>query len=231
MIKIIKREDRFFNDAGWLKSNWLFSFGNYYDPENIQFGKLRVFNDDRIAPKQGFPLHPHREMEIVTIILEGEITHEDSMGNHETIKENELQRMSAGTGIRHAEFNQSDEELHLYQIWIFPNEEGLEPSYDQKQFDPEDWDGKLFKLATGFKGDNAPVKLNADAAIYRANLNEGQTIDFSNKNEKDILIYLRNGKLSVNGTEAGKEDQLRIRSENELDIRALERTEFLMIES
>src|SRR5210317_1860784 len=135
MIEIIKADERHFSDFGWLKTYWLFSFSNYFDPHNIQFGALRVFNDDVVEPGTGFPTHPHEEMEIVTVVLDGEITHEDSMGNKSVIRKGDVQRMSAGTGLTHSEFNLADKPVHFYQIWILPDQRGLSPSYDQKRFD------------------------------------------------------------------------------------------------
>lgn len=129
MIKIIPKGKRHFSDFGWLKTYWLFSFSDYFDPDNTRFGALRVFNDDIVAPGTGFPTHPHREMEIITIVLEGEITHKDSMGNKMVIRAGDVQRMSAGTGIIHSEFNLGDEPVHFYQIWIYPDEAELQPGY------------------------------------------------------------------------------------------------------
>ena len=122
MIEIVKAGARHLSDFGWLKTYWLFSFSDYYDPRNIQFGALRVFNDDVVQPGTGFPTHPHEEMEIVTIVLDGEMTHQDSMGNKTVIRTGDVQRMSAGTGLTHSEYNLADRPVHFYQIWIFPDE-------------------------------------------------------------------------------------------------------------
>ncbi|WP_269850190.1 pirin family protein [Methanosarcina horonobensis] len=126
MIRIIPAEARHLEDSGWLKSYMLFSFSNYYDPENIKFGSLRVFNDDTVQPGRGFSTHPHSEMEIISVVLEGEITHEDNMGNRGTLGKGEVQRVTAGTGILHSELNRGKEPLHFYQIWILPSRSGLE---------------------------------------------------------------------------------------------------------
>ena len=139
MLEIIKSGQRHFSDFGWLKTFWLFSFASYFDPKNLQFGPLRVFNDDVVEPGTGFPTHPHNEMEIITVVLEGEMTHEDSMGNKAVIKVGDVQRMSAGTGLTHSEFNLAETPVHFYQIWILPDTPGLKPSYDQRNFQPRDW--------------------------------------------------------------------------------------------
>src|SRR5512139_2308538 len=169
MIQIIPADKRHFSDFGWLKTYWLFSFSNYYDPSNIQFGALRVFNDDVVAPGAGFPTHPHEEMEIVTIPLQGEMTHEDSMGNKGVIKANDVQRMSAGTGLTHSEFNLADKPVHFYQIWIFPDSKGLNPTYDQRSFSPVTFRNRLVPVASG-QGIPETVTFHTDATIYRSEL-------------------------------------------------------------
>jgi len=130
MIHVIRADERHFTDFGWLKTYWLFSFSEYYDPTNIQFGALRVFNDDVVAPHTGFGTHPHEEMEIITIVLDGEVTHEDSLGTKAVMRAGDVQRMSAGTGIQHSEFNLGEAPVHFYQFWLYPDICGLAPSYD-----------------------------------------------------------------------------------------------------
>ncbi len=173
MINIIRADDRHFSDFGWLKTYWLFSFSNYYDPNNIQFGAIRVFNDDVVEPGTGFPTHPHQEMEIITIVLKGEMTHQDSMGNKTVITAGDVQRMSAGTGLTHSEFNLATEPVHFYQIWIYPDQKGLQPSYDQKRFSPNDWNNRLLPVASGL---NVPgtVTFHTNATIYRCHLEAGR---------------------------------------------------------
>src|SRR5210317_1297551 len=149
MIEIIKADERHFSDFGWLKTYWLFSFSNYFDPHNIQFGALRVFNDDVVEPGTGFPTHPHEEMEIITIVLDGEMTHEDSMGNKAVIRAGDVQRMSAGTGLTHSEFNLAEQPVHFYQVWLLPDKKNLEPSYDQKSFTFNEWQNTLLPIASG----------------------------------------------------------------------------------
>ncbi len=172
MIKITKAESRHFQDHGWLKTYWLFSFDSYYDPANIQFGALRVFNDDKVAEGKGFDMHRHREMEIVSIVLSGAITHQDSLGNRKRVKAGEVQVMSAGTGIMHSEYNQEQKELHLYQIWFLPNKSGLTPSYDQKDFSKVDKTNQLVAVASG-KNDKDALYINSDARLLLGQLERG----------------------------------------------------------
>lgn len=185
MIKIIDKDKRHFSDHGWLQTYWLFSFSNYYDPDNVQFGSLRVFNDDVIAPGTGFPTHPHDEMEIITIILEGELTHRDTMRNGGVIKANDVQRMSAGTGLMHSEFNDGDKPTHLYQIWIYPDKAGLKPSYDQRSYDPSSWKNTLLPVASGQEIPDT-VTFNTDATIYRSDLDKDRSLVFDKT--KDRLL-------------------------------------------
>jgi len=229
MVEIIKASQRHFSDFGWLKTYWLFSFSDYFDPHNIQFGALRVFNDDVVEPGKGFPTHPHREMEIITIVLDGEITHKDSMGNKTVIRRGDIQRMSAGTGLTHSEFNLADHPVHFYQIWIFPDQEKLSPSYDQRRFSPDQWENRLLPVASG---QNLPdtVTFHTDATIYRAALDAGKELTFKQTAGRRIFIYLTSGKLTVNGTLLQVNDQARIDEEKPLVITATERAEFILID-
>ena len=229
MIDVIKAEDRHFTDFGWLKTYWLFSFSNYYDPHNIQFGALRVFNDDVVEPGTGFPTHPHEEMEIITIVLEGEMTHEDSMGNKAVIKEGDVQRMSAGTGLTHSEFNLADKPVHFYQIWIFPDESGLNPTYDQRSYDPSQWKNKLLPVASGQDFHNV-VTFHTDATIYRCDLEAGRNVTFDRTQDRRIFLYLTRGVLSLNGREIVADDQARVDADQSLIVEAKEPAEFILID-
>lgn len=209
MMRIIPAESRHLEDSGWLKSYMLFSFSNYYDPDNVQFGSLRVFNDDTVQPGKGFSTHPHSEMEIISVVLEGEITHEDDMGNKGTLGKGGVQCVTAGTGIRHSELNQGKEPLHFYQIWILPSRSHLEPAYSQKKFGESDWKNRLLPLASG-QGFEDTLKINADATIYRSSLENGRAIHFDSQVNRLIFIYIYAGELSVNGQRIGPGDQARI---------------------
>lgn len=229
MIVHVPRSDRHFSDYGWLKTHWLFSFSDYYDPANIQFGALRVFNDDIVAPGTGFPTHPHHEMEIVTIVLSGEMTHRDSMGNTSVIREGDVQRMSAGTGLTHSEFNLADTPVHFYQIWIYPDESGLTPSYDQSSFDPELWNDRILPVASG-RGEEGAVTFNTDATIHRAAFSEDFSTSFQVEDDRRVFLYLTSGKLSINDVTLVAGDQARIDLETAIDITAFEASEFILID-
>ncbi len=229
MIEVIKSGDRHFNNFGWLKTYWLFSFAHYFDPHNIQFGALRVFNDDVVEPGQGFPTHPHEEMEIITIVLEGEVTHQDSMGNKAVIRAGDVQRMSAGTGLTHSEFNLAEEPVHFYQIWIFPDERGLEPTYDQKSFDPAAWKNKLTPVASG-QGIPGVVTFHTDATIYRCDLDPGKEVRIENPAGRRIFNYLTHGDLEVGGTKLTAGDQARADEEKPLLFHTNQGAGFLVID-
>jgi redox-sensitive bicupin YhaK (pirin superfamily) len=229
MIEIIKAEQRHFTDFGWLKTYWLFSFSNYFDPHNIQFGALRVFNDDVVDPGTGFPTHPHEEMEIVTIVLEGEMTHQDSMGNKAVIKAGDVQRMSAGTGLTQSEFNLSDKPVHFYQIWIYPDESGLKPTYDQRNYKPVEWENKLYPVASG-QGISDTVTFHTDATIYRCSLNAGKSVTYKQTSERRIFVYLTSGQIAVNDMAFKSKDQARIDVEEPLTLNAQEDSELILID-
>jgi redox-sensitive bicupin YhaK (pirin superfamily) len=230
MIKIINAEDRHYSSAGWLNSHFLFSFADYYDPNNMHFGPLRVFNDDYVAPHSGFPQHPHSEMEIVTIVLDGQVTHEDSMGNKTTIKAGDVQRMTAGTGITHSEKNDGDDELHLFQLWFLPNKSGLNPSYEQKHIDFDDSKNELIPLVTGQKVLEDVVYMNSNSTVYYANLKADKEIDFKTFEIRKTLIYVIDGEIFANGMQATKNDQLRIEQETAVLIRAAQDASFVLID-
>ncbi|SLM32352.1 putative Quercetin 2,3-dioxygenase [Desulfamplus magnetovallimortis] len=229
MIQIVKADNRHFSDFGWLKTYWLFSFSNYYDPQNIQFGALRVFNDDIVDPGSGFPTHPHEEMEIITIVLDGEMTHKDSMGNETVIKAGDVQRMSAGTGLTHSEYNLAEIPVHFYQIWIYPDEAGLAPSYDQKRFDTQEWHNKLFPVASGQKIPGA-VTFHSNATIYRCKLDKGKDVIHKFTDGRRIFLYLTEGCILANDKMLVSKDQARIDIENQLIVNAQEDSDFILID-
>ncbi len=229
MIDLIKASDRHFSNFGWLQTYWLFSFSNYFDPNNIQFGALRVFNDDVVQPGRGFPTHPHEEMEIITVVLEGEMTHEDSMGNKNVIRAGDVQRMSAGTGITHSEFNLGEKPVHFYQIWIFPDESGLKPSYDQKHFEAAAWQNQLFPIASGQAIQEA-VSFHTEATIYRCVLEAGASVSKEDAAGRRLFLYLTSGLLSVNGNTFEKNDQARMDIEEPMLISAQQDSEFVLID-
>ena len=228
MIEIIRADQRHFSDFNWLQTYWLFSFSNYYDPQNIQFGALRVFNDDVVAPGTGFPTHPHEEMEIITIVLEGEMTHEDSMGNKTVIKIGDVQRMSAGTGLTHSEFNLHDTPVHFYQIWIFPDERELPPTYDQKSFDAAEWSNRLLPVASGQQIEGT-VSFHTDATIYRCALDKTGDVTHGATAGRRTFVYLTEGQMTVNGHAMVSKDQARIDTEEPIVLAAQKDSEFILV--
>jgi len=229
MIKVVPSVQRHFSDFGWLQTYWLFSFDSYYDPSNRQFGSLRVFNDDVVAPGSGFPTHSHREMEIVTVVLSGELTHNDSTGGNGVVRAGDVQRMSAGTGVSHSEYNFGEEPLHLYQIWIRPDKQNLTPGYDQRTFQLAASTNRLLPVASNRKLPNI-VTVQADATIYLAGLERGAAIDFQTNPSRGVFVYLTSGRLEVNGKPLDTKDQARITVENRLSFEASENAEFVLID-
>jgi len=230
MTKLINATDRHFTSAGWLNSYFLFSFADYYDPTNMNFGPLRVFNDDTVSARSGFPLHPHSDIEIITIVLDGEIAHEDSLGNKTTIHAGEVQRMTAGTGITHSEHNNTDKEVHLYQLWFTPNKLNLNPSYEQKRVDFLDGKNELIPIVSGQKVLEDVVYMNSNTTIYYSNLKKDKEINFQTFDIRKTLIYITEGELFVNGVQAEKNDQIRIDKMNLVEIKAVQDAQFILID-
>ena len=220
MIEVRKSNERGHTKIDWLDSRHSFSFGEYYDPKNIHFGSLRVINDDIIQPGEGFPTHPHRDMEIVTIIFEGTVAHKDSSGGEGTITVNEIQRMTAGKGILHSEFNASDTEiLKLLQIWFIPTQQGLTPGYEQKKFSHEQKQNNLLKVVSGEKADGI-IFINQDAEIFLSDLDAGIKLSYEVKEKRGVYIQLVEGTLNVNGNKIEKGDALKITDEKKLELTA-----------
>ena len=213
MIEIIPSTKRHFNDFGWLQTYWLFSFSNYYDPDNLQHGKLRVFNDDVVKAHTGFPRHPHEEMEIISIIINGEMTHEDSMGNKMVIHGDEVQRMSAGTGLTHSEFNHSDQDpLHFLQIWIIPERPGLQPGYEQKPFTSNTKEGG-FTLIGDRLGTDGAITIHQDIRLYIATVEAGQRFSHTLPKGRHGWLQIMNGVTSLMGGELRAGDGVGISEE------------------
>ncbi|MFD1875426.1 pirin family protein [Hymenobacter bucti] len=217
--------------ATWLSSYFLFSFADYFDKNNMHFGPLRVFNDDTVAPQNGFPQHPHSEMEIVTLVLEGEVTHEDTMGNRTTIQAGEVQRMTAGTGLAHSEMNRQDKQLHLYQLWFMPSQRGLAPSYEQKDLGfLSSRKNELVPLVTGQKVLEDVVYMNSNSTIYWARLDAEKTITFKTFAIRLTFVYVKQGSLLVNGMVLNPNDQARLTAEQVVAITASKDAEFILID-
>jgi len=199
VIKIRKSKDRGHFDHGWLRTAHTFSFGDYFSAENMGFRTLRVINEDYVEPGKGFSTHSHRDMEIVTYVLEGSLEHKDSMGNASVIRPGEVQRMSAGTGVTHSEFNASDKEwVHLLQIWILPERKGIAPGYEQRHFPKEEKDGR-WRLVASRDGVNGSVSFFQDSKIYAATLSVSQNLDYVNPAKRGSWLQVARGTLQLNG--------------------------------
>ncbi len=230
MITRIKASDRFHLESDWLSAYWLFSFDRYYDPQNLNFGPLRVFNHDRINPASGFPTHSHREMEIVTYILEGELTHKDSTGGRGLIRTGEVQRMTAGTGIAHSEINTSTERaVTLLQMWVLPATPGLTPSYEQKQFSPEDRLSQLLAIASG-NGTASAVRIHQDATFYVSTILPLDRLEHVIGTGRRAFLYVIDGEITLNGDTFESGDQARITDTERLELSATMRSEIILID-
>ncbi len=208
-------------DHGWLDAHHHFSFAEYYDPKRMGWGALRVWNDDIIQPQSGFPPHPHRDMEIITYVREGAITHEDSMGNRGRTAAGDVQVMSAGSGVRHAEYNLENEATTIFQIWIAPERGGGEPSWGAKQFPKGDRAGQWSVLASG-KGDDGALMIRADARVLGATLETGQSLDYAIGPGRHIYAALAKGVVEVNGQRVNARDGVAIRDLDTVTFRAVE---------
>jgi hypothetical protein len=228
-MQIIKAADRFHLESDWLSAYWLFSFDRYYDPNNISFGPLRVFNHDSIRGGAGFPTHPHREMEIITYVLSGELAHKDSTGGRGTIQAGEVQRMTAGTGVTHSELNQTDSPVKLLQMWVLPERSGLTPSYEQKQFTSEQRVGRLLPIASG---QDLPetVKVHQDVTFYVSTIRPGDHLLHQMLTGRRVFLYVISGQISVNGTPLAAGDQARITDAIPLAFQADKESEMMLID-
>jgi len=228
MITIRKSDDRGGGNHGWLDSKFSFSFADYHDPRHMGFGPLRVINEDHIAPGAGFPTHPHRDMEILTWVLDGAVAHRDSEGNQAVVRPGELQRMSAGTGIRHSEFNASpSDKLHLLQIWIQPERRGLPPGYEQTAF--TDLDGKL-RLVGARDGRDGAVTIHQDAELWAARLAAGQQAAFTPKTSRVQWLQIARGEVDLNGQHLTAGDGAAISEETALTFHAETPAELLLFD-
>jgi hypothetical protein len=219
MIKVRRSEERGHANHGWLDTYHTFSFDTYHDPNHMGFRSLRVINEDRVAPGAGFPTHPHRDMEIITYVLEGALAHKDSLGNGSIIRPGDGQRMSAGSGIRHSESNASKTEpVHLLQIWILPEKKGLEPGYEQKSFPPEEKRGRL-RLIAGREPKNGAVRVHQDVALYAAALGKDEQVEHRLAPGQHAWIQVARGGVSVNGVELKQGDGAAVSDEERLVIK------------
>jgi len=230
MITLRKSSDRGQADHGWLHSQHSFSFADYYDPQEMGWGPLRVINEDRVEPGQGFGTHGHRDMEIISYVLSGELQHKDSMGNGTVIRRGDVQRMSAGTGVQHSEFNPSPRTpVHFLQIWIEPAARGMAPSYEQKYFAPEDKLGQLRLLASQ-DGREGSVTVHRDADLYVSLLAPGEQVTHSLADDRKAYLHLVRGAVRVNGVQLETGDGAKIEAEQKLLIAADADSEMLLFD-
>lgn len=230
MIDVIRSDSRGAADHGWLKSKHTFSFADYHNPQRMGFAKLRVVNEDWIEPGKGFGTHPHRDMEIVTYMIDGALEHKDSMGNGSVIKPGELQRMTAGTGVLHSEFNQSaDDKAHLLQIWILPERNGLEPGYEQKLF-PADEKRNKWCLVGSRDGRDGSLTIHQDVSLYSTVLDANKAIDYEFEGRRRGFLQVVKGAIEIDGEQLVAGDAIATQDQAAMKIDATENSELLFFD-
>lgn len=230
MITLRRSNERGHANHGWLDTQFSFSFADYYDPEFMGFRDLRVINEDRIEPGQGFPKHGHRDMEIITYMISGELSHRDSMGNGETVRPSEVQRMTAGTGVLHSEYSSPTDRTHLLQIWILPEKRNLTPGYEQKKFAASDKEGTL-RLIASRGGDDGSIHINQDVRLYASIMKSGEELKYELAGDRHAWIQLISGSIEVNGETLEAGDGAAISEETALTIKSrTDGSEFLLFD-
>jgi quercetin 2,3-dioxygenase len=230
MLMVRKSADRGHADHGWLRSNHSFSFAGYYDPRFMGWGNLRVINEDRVAPGKGFGTHGHRDMEIISYVLEGNLAHKDSMGHIEGLPPGDVQRMSAGTGVQHSEFNHAaDRTTHFLQIWILPNAPGIAPGYEQKHFDAQSKRGRLVRVAAPDGRDGA-VTIHADASIYAGLFNGDEAAELALDPKRLAYVHVARGEIEANGQRLRAGDALKLQAESRLILARGDNAEVLVFD-
>jgi quercetin 2,3-dioxygenase len=218
-------------DHGWLNARHHFSFASYHDPQRMGWGAIRVWNDDEIAARSGFPPHPHSDMEIITYVRTGAITHQDSMGNKGRTEAGDVQVMSAGTGVQHAEYNLEDEATTLFQIWVLTDRKGAPPSWGAKQFPKGDRAGSFVTLASGFADDGDALKINAAARVMGATLRAGESAELTLDPSRHVYLVATQGSIEVNGVAAHPRDGVAITGEEKVTIKAVEDAEIVLVDA
>jgi redox-sensitive bicupin YhaK (pirin superfamily) len=230
MNEIRRSQERGYADHGWLKSFHTFSFADYYDPEHVEFGPLRVINEDRVQAGAGFGTHAHRDMEIISYVLSGELAHKDSMGNGSTIRPGDVQRMSAGSGVRHSEFNPSPTEgTHFLQIWIQPNERNITPSYEEKRFAAEEKRGRLRLIVSPDRAQGS-LLIHQDAKVYAGLFTDSEQADLAVHPSRRLYVHVARGSLSANGVSLSAGDALRITEGGQLHLGEAKDAEVLVFD-
>jgi len=230
MNEVRRSQERGYADHGWLKSFHTFSFADYFDPKHVEFGPLRVINEDRVQAGAGFGTHPHRDMEIISYVLAGALAHKDSIGNGSTIRPGDVQRMSAGSGVRHSEFNPSSSEpVHFLQIWIQPSVQGIEPSYEEKSFSPEEKRGRLRLIASPDQADGS-VLIHQDARVYVGLFDAAETATLNVKSGRRIYVHVARGAVTANGVALNTGDALQLTDATELVLKQGSEAEVLVFD-
>lgn len=230
MITVRASEARGKADFGWLRSKHSFSFGSYFDPAHVGFGPLRVINEDQVVPGAGFDTHGHRDMEILSYVLDGALEHKDNTGTGSVIRPGEIQRMTAGSGILHSEYNHSkDEPVHFLQIWIHPDKEGLDPGYEQKEFDAQLAVNSLQLIASP-EGSETAVKIHQDARLFVSKLETGKQVEFDQDSSRGVWLQVAKGEVAVNGNNLREGDGASIVNESNLELVALQDSEVLLFD-
>jgi len=230
MNEIRRSNERGYADHGWLKSFHTFSFADYFDPEHVQVGPLRVINEDRVQAGQGFGTHGHRDMEIISYVLDGELAHKDSMGNGSTIRPGDVQRMSAGTGVRHSEFNPSSgQPVHFLQIWIQPNAQGIEPSYEEKRFSEQEKRGRLRIIASPDQADGS-VLIHQDTRVYAGLFNGEESATLNVKPGRTLYVHVARGTVTANGTVLNGGDAMTLHEAEDLLLKDGQQAEVLVFD-
>jgi redox-sensitive bicupin YhaK (pirin superfamily) len=231
MFVVYKADSRYSADHGWLKSNFSFSFADYYDPNNQSFGPLRVLNDDIVQPDRGFGMHPHKDMEIVSIVLEGQLQHQDSYGHTATTTYGGIQRMSAGTGLMHSEMNPSaTNPVSFLQIWFMPEEKAIEPSYEQTEFSVDAMKNKLLPVVSKHHKSDEIAYIHQDLTIYLSELESGQSLEYTQAQGRKIFLFVLEGELKANDKDLGKRDSARITELTNLELSTQAGTRFMLID-
>lgn len=230
MITVRHAHERGHADHGWLDSYHTFSFADYYDPKHMGFRQLRVINEDRVLPGRGFGTHPHRDMEIISYVLEGGLAHRDSMGTGSVISPGDVQRMSAGTGVTHSEMNASKtEKVHFLQIWLVPSQMGIKPGYEQKNFSREEKEGRL-RLVASPTGEDGSITIHTNAKLYAGLFDKGQTAELPIASGRHAWVHIARGKASVNGKELGAGDAAALSNEASVAVAGIDGAEVLVFD-
>ncbi len=230
MLQVRQAEQRGTARFGWLDSRHTFSFGHYYDPQFMGFGPLRVINEDRVQPGRGFDTHGHQNMEIISYVLDGALEHKDSIGTGSVIRPGDVQRMTAGTGVRHSEYNHSKTDpVHFLQIWILPERDGLDPGYEQKHFEPAERRGKL-RLVGSRDGRNGSLTIHQDVDLYSTLLDEGETVTHELRKGRRAWLQVARGTVEVNGTALRQGDGVAVVDREQIEVRGTEAAEVLLFD-